>query len=208
MLGAWFLPFCTLEMTGSIGGGEEQVVRDFSKTVWSWDLSVATVPVLLAPLVLFGVAWLGRRTSESIGLITLILLIALAANTYLAASIADRDWRKVPTPAAVAEPEPTPRCDLVAFPPAEFSCVLGPEEPMSELREEVTRAGYEESGLAGFRTGVGSHLFITISFVIALGSAWVLLRRRMSRFGAGLVIALGVALIYVVVFFDTVDDIR
>ena len=79
---------------------------------------------------------------------------------------------------------------------------------MRDLHEEVIRAEVEVGGLSGFRTGIGSHLFITISVLMAVGSAWELLRQRMSRFGAGLVIALGVSLIYVVVFFDTVDDLR
>lgn len=121
MLAGWFLPFGRLEETGSIGGGEEQVVRDFSRTVWFWDLSVGTVPVLLAPVILLVLAWRGRRSPEATGLVALMLLLALSANTYLAASIADRDVRDVPTPAAVAWPEPTARCELVEYPPTRRS---------------------------------------------------------------------------------------
>lgn len=78
---------------------------------------------------------------------------------------------------------------------------------MSELDEEVTQAGYDDFGMSNFRTGIGSHLFITISFLISLGSAWVLLRQRMPRFGTGFVIALGVMLIYVVTFFDWIGHL-
>jgi hypothetical protein len=207
MLVGWFLPFGTLEETGSIGGGEEQVVRDFSRTVWFWDLSAGTVPVLVAPLILILIAWRGHRSLESSGPLVLMLLVALSANTYLAASIADRDVRDIPTPAAVAQPDPTARCDLVEFPPTKRSCALGLEEPMSKLDEEIVQAGYDEFGLSSFRTGIGSHLFITISFLISLASAWVLFRRRMSRFGASFVIAVGVVLIYVVTFFDWVSHL-
>jgi LPXTG-motif cell wall-anchored protein len=62
--------------------------------------------------------------------------------------------------------------------------------------------------MPGFQTGIGAQAFVVISFLIAVASGWVLLRRRLPRIAAGLVIALAIGLVYVVAIFDAVGHTR
>jgi hypothetical protein len=217
LLIALLLPYGRLTSQAYIGGGSEQVVRDFSRTVWFWDLSLGAVGLLLvAAVVLIAIGVIGRQRPEAIVPILAACLIALAANTFLAASLADRDWRDTPTPSPLAGTEPTPRCEFTGYGrsyiPLDgdqqtlplYSCALGLQAPLGELHDEVIAAGYAVPGMPGFRTGIGAQLFVAISFLIAVGAGWALLRRRLPRFAAGLVIALAMGLLYVVALFDAV----
>jgi hypothetical protein len=221
LLVALLLPYGKLTSQAYVGAGSEQVVRDFSITVWFWDLSLGAASLLLiAALLLLAAAVIGRRSPRAIGPVAAICLIALGANTYLASSLADRDWRDTPTPGALADTEPTPRCEFTGYGRSYptlggeqerlplYSCVLGLDGPLTQLHDEVVAAGYAVPGMPVFRTGIGAHAYVVISFLLVVASGWVLLRRRLPRIAAGFVIALAVGLVYVVAIFDALGHMN
>jgi len=98
----------------------------------------------------------------------------------------------------------TPRCatsgdrtvgneDLVPT----FSCAYGLDGPVNELEGRSAAAGGAALGLPAIYVGVGPRLFVLLTGMLGLWSAWILLRYRLSPLPSALLLAAGIGALIV-----------
>jgi hypothetical protein len=200
---AWLLPFAKLEATPLADSGH------FDKQIWPWDLAAHTLPLLLVPAAL-GFSWyLTRERAASIGAVVIVFFATVAGNTYLASGLADRDRHDVPLPALIVPEHPTIRCDSETTPPSAgrefvptYSCAFGLAKPVNELEARLDPSNV---GLPGFDVGVGPRLFVLLTGLLAIWSAWILLRYRLSLVLSAVLLAAAIAALGVVSLLDWVS---
>ena len=60
----------------------------------------------------------------------------------------------------------------------------------------------------GFHAGLGTHLLVTLWFLVAVASGWTLLRRRLPRWASGLAITVLIGVDVAIILFDSVSHLR
>ena len=144
-----------------------------------------------------------------------MFVAAAAGNTYLAAALADRNTHQHPLPALIVPERTTPRCntsgdrtvgneDLVPT----FSCAYGLDGPVNELEGRSAAAGGAALGLPAIYVGVGPRLFVLLTGMLGLWSAWILLRYRLSPLPSALLLAAGIGALMFVAVADWFSHLR
>jgi hypothetical protein len=207
MAAAWLLPFGEIQLLG-VGSSEANALG-----IRFWQLAPA-LPLLLVPLIALGALAVCARWGRSALALLVIAGVALAGNTYLASSVADRNWRDMALPSPLAGSSPTLRCDVVELHAIEgersatFSCAFGLGDPVRELQREVALEGFEPNGLPSFSVGLGVHLYLAASFLLAGWALWHLLRRKMKPLGAGLALGVSGVVLCVLMAIDGMSHLR
>jgi hypothetical protein len=209
LLVATLLPF------GHVGGLLPQDRPAVNVQIYFWDLLPQTLGLLAVPAAL-GVAWyLARAQAASIAAVAIVFVAVAAGNTYLASALADRDTHQHPLPALTVPERTTPRCDpsgdrtvgnedLVPT----FSCAFGLDGPVNELEGRSAAAGGTALGLPAMYVGVGPRLFVLLTGLLGLWSAWILLRYRLSPIASALVMAAAIGALLVVAAVDWVSHLE